>query len=142
MVNSLIQHLVISGQIRRFQGKINHLVLFQQNIFCIHCLFQRKPPVVLRIDNHVLFLIRYPVQSDLLSLIVGGQHTVEGYDCHIFADVLRWHGVLISGVGDEAVFCTRLRLILSMMYSRDRGARSLFSAVQRGFHWWWRELFH
>ena len=21
---------------------------------------------------------------------------IEGYDCHIFADVLRWHGVLIA----------------------------------------------
>lgn len=59
---------------------------------------------MLRIDNHVLPLIRYSVQSDLLPLIVGRQHTVEGYDCHIFADILRWHGVLIAGVGDEAVF--------------------------------------
>ena len=59
---------------------------------------------MLRIDNHVLPLIRYSVQSDLLAFIVGRQHTVEGYDCHIFADVLRWHGVLISGVRDEAVF--------------------------------------
>ena len=50
---------------------------------------------MLRIDNHVLPLIRYSVQSDLLPLIVGRQHTVEGYDCHIFADVLRGHGVLI-----------------------------------------------
>ena len=59
---------------------------------------------MLRIDNHIFFLIRYPVQSYLLSLIVGSQHTVEGYDCHIFADVLRRHGVLVSGIGDEAVF--------------------------------------
>ena len=54
---------------------------------------------MLRIDNHVLPLIRYSVQSDLLAFIVGRQHTVEGYDCHIFADILRWHGVLIAGVG-------------------------------------------
>ena len=38
------------------------------------------------------------------NYLVGGQHTVEGYDCHIFADVLRRHGVLVSGIGDEAVF--------------------------------------
>ena len=44
------------------------------------------------------------MQSDLLSLVIRRQHTVEGYDCHIFAGILRGHGVLISGVGDEAVF--------------------------------------
>jgi hypothetical protein len=54
IVNSLIQHLVISGQIGGFQGEINHFALFQQNIFRIHCLLQRKPSVMLRIDNHVL----------------------------------------------------------------------------------------
>ncbi|MEY8335289.1 tyrosine-type recombinase/integrase [Lachnospiraceae bacterium 47-T17] len=30
---------------------------------------------MLRIDNHIFFLIRYPVQSDLFSLIAGSQHT-------------------------------------------------------------------
>nr|WP_325307947.1 hypothetical protein [uncultured Oscillibacter sp.] len=44
------------------------------------------------------------MQSDLLALVICSQHAVEGHDCHIFADVLRWHGVLIPGVGDEAVF--------------------------------------
>ena len=67
-------------------------------------LFQGEPSVVLWIDNHILFLIRYSVQGYLLSLIVGSQHTVEGHDCHIFANVFRWHGVLIPGIGDEAVF--------------------------------------
>ena len=37
--------------------------------------------------------------------VVGQQSTkvvVEKH--HIFAEVLRWHGVLISGVGDETAF--------------------------------------
>ena len=42
----------------------------EQYIFRIHRLFQRKPSTVLRIDNQVLSLIRYPVRSDLLSLVI------------------------------------------------------------------------
>lgn len=59
---------------------------------------------MLGIDDHILFLIRYPMQSDLLSLVVCGQHVVEGHDCHILADVLRGDRVLIAGIADEAVF--------------------------------------
>ena len=59
---------------------------------------------MLGIDGHILFLIRYPMQSNLLSLIVGGQHTVEGHDCHILADILCGNRVLIAGIADEAVF--------------------------------------
>ena len=44
----------------------------------------------------ILFLIRYPVQSNLLSLVVCGQHVVEGHDCHILADVLCGNRVLIA----------------------------------------------
>ena len=53
---------------------------------------------MLRVDDHVFSLIRYPVQSDLLPLIIRCQHVIEGHDCHIFADVLRRYGVLISEV--------------------------------------------
>ena len=56
------------------------------------------------VGNHVLSLIRYPVQSDLFSLVICRQRILEGHHCHIFAHILRRHGVLISGVGDEAVF--------------------------------------
>ena len=59
---------------------------------------------MLGIDDHILFLIRYPVQSNLLSLVVCGQHVVEGHDCHILADVLCGNRVLIAGIADEAVF--------------------------------------
>lgn len=59
---------------------------------------------MLGIDDHILFLIRYPVQSDLLSLVVCGQHVVEGHDCHILADILCGNRVLIAGIADEAVF--------------------------------------
>ena len=59
---------------------------------------------MLGIDDHILFLIRYPMQSDLLPLVVCGQHVVEGHDCHILADVLRGNRVLIAGIADEAVF--------------------------------------
>ena len=59
---------------------------------------------MLGIDDRILFLIRYPMQSDLLSLIVGGQHTVEGHDCHILADILCGNRVLITGIADEEVF--------------------------------------
>ena len=59
---------------------------------------------MLRIDNHVFSLIRYPVQSDLFPLVIRCQHVIEGHDCHIFADVFCWDRILIPGVGDEAVF--------------------------------------
>ena len=46
----------------------------------------------------IVSLVRYPMQSNLLPLVIRCQHVIEGHDCHIFADVLRWHGVLIAGV--------------------------------------------
>ncbi len=56
------------------------------------------------IEGLFTIVLRTGVNEGKYSLIVGSQHTVEGYDCHIFADVLRRHGVLVSGIGDEAVF--------------------------------------
>lgn len=47
-------------------------------------LFDCELVVALGIDYRVLFLIRYAAQSNLLSIMVGSQHTVEG---HILADI-------------------------------------------------------
>ena len=104
IVNSLIQHLVIPAQIPGFQREVNDVVLLQKRVFHTHGLLEGEPAVVLGIDDHILFLIRYPVQSNLLSLVVCGQHVVEGYDCHILADVLCGDRVLVAGIADEAVF--------------------------------------
>jgi len=43
------------------------------------------------------------VQSNLLSLVICGQHVVEAHDCHVFADIFRWYGILDAGIADEAV---------------------------------------
>ena len=59
---------------------------------------------MLVIDDDILFLIRYPMQSDLLPLVVCGQHVVEGHDCHILADILCGNRVLVAGIADEAIF--------------------------------------
>lgn len=55
------------------------------------------------VDHHVLFLIRHSMQSDLLTLVICGQHVVEAHDCHILADVFRWYRILNAGIADEAV---------------------------------------
>lgn len=57
-----------------------------------------RKTIVKSIDDHVFFLIGYSVQGNLLSFLVGGEHIVQGDDCHIFADVFRWHGILITAV--------------------------------------------
>lgn len=59
---------------------------------------------MLGIDDHVLSLIRYAMQGNLFFFTVGGEQVVQRYDCHIFAGVFRWHGILITAVRDEAVF--------------------------------------
>ena len=56
IVNSVIQHLVVSGQIGGFQGEIYYFTLFQQNIFCIHRLLQRK---------HRLTMVNTPLNKTL-----------------------------------------------------------------------------
>ena len=87
---------------------------------------------MLRIDNHVLPLVRYPVQSDLLPLVICCQHVIEGHDCHIFADVLRWHGVLIAGVGDEAVFLYPPQVDLIDDVLPRKGVQPLFLQPLKG----------
>ena len=62
-------------------------------------MLEGKPAVVLVIDDDILFLIRYPMQSDLLPLVICGQHAVEG-----LADILCGNRVLVAGIADEAVF--------------------------------------
>ena len=86
-----------------FDRKVDDVVVIQQCVFYVKGLFDGQPAVVLGIDDHVFFLIGYSVQGNLLSFVVG-EHVVERYDCHIFAGVFRWHGILITAVGDEAVF--------------------------------------
>ena len=62
-----------------------------------------QPSVMMGIDDHVFLLVRYSVQGNLLSFVVGGEHIVRD-DCHIASGVFRWHGILITAVRDEAVF--------------------------------------
>ena len=64
--------------------------------------------------------------------MVDRQHTVEGYDCHIFADVLRWHGVLISGVRDEAVFLYSSQVDLVDDMLSGEGAQPLLFQPLKG----------
>lgn len=52
IVNSPIQCLVLSGQIERFQRKINYLTLARQNILRVHRLFQCKPSIMLWFNDH------------------------------------------------------------------------------------------
>lgn len=113
-------------------GKVDDVVTVQQRVFDVERLFDSQPAVVMSIDDHILFLIGYPVQGDLLSFVVGGEQVVQHYDCHIFAGVFRWQGILITAVRDEAVFCIRRRLILSMIYSRLRGLRPSFFSLSKG----------
>ena len=88
----------------RLNRKVNDLVTIQQRVLNVKRLLHGQSSVMLRIDDHIFFLIRYAVQGDLFSFVVGGEQIVQCYDCHIFAGVFRWDGVLITGVGDEAVF--------------------------------------
>ena len=59
---------------------------------------------MLGIDDHVLSLVRYSMQGDLLSFVVGGKHIVQSNNCHISADILCGNRVLTAGIRDEAVF--------------------------------------
>ena len=69
IVNSLIQHLVIPAQISGFQQEVNAVVLFQKRIFHIYGLLEGEPAEMLGIDDHILFLKRYPMQGNLLPLV-------------------------------------------------------------------------
>lgn len=44
------------------------------------------------------------MQGNLISLIICGQHIVQDYDCHFFANIFRWDGIFVVGVGNQAVF--------------------------------------
>ena len=91
---------------------------------------------MLGIDDHILFLLRYPMQSTLLSLIVGGQHTVEGHDCHILADILCGNRVLIAGIADEAVFLYPAEIdFVDDILTFQRAQALFFSIFQRESHW-------
>jgi hypothetical protein len=64
-------------------GKVDYIVTLKQGVFDIEGLFDGQSSVMISIDYHVLLLVRYSMQGNLLSFVVGGEHIVQGDDCHI-----------------------------------------------------------
>ena len=58
-------------------GKVDDVVTVQQRVFDVERLLDSQSAVVMSIDDHILFLIGYPVQGDLLSFVVGGEQVVQ-----------------------------------------------------------------
>lgn len=57
-----------------------------------------EPPVARRIDNPALSLIEYSIQSNRSPLAIRCRHGIGDHDSRIAAEVLRWYGVLITGM--------------------------------------------
>ncbi len=118
MVNSFIQHLSYLDRSEDFRGKSD---LVRSKIYFLHhwSVSIVKPPIVLRIDNHIFFSDTISGAEYLLSLIVKAASILSRATTAHFADVppARSTG---SGIGERQFFCTRAGWILSMMYSRHR----------------------
>ena len=124
-------------------GKVDDVVTVQQRVFDVERLLGSQPAVVMSIDDHILFLIGYPVQGDLLSFVVGGEQVVQHYDCHIFAGVFRWHEILITAVRDEAVFSHPAQIdFVNDIFTLERVEALFFSVSRRESHLLWHGPFH